>query len=291
MENKPMQDHIARAMAMKGRIRAIACVTTKVTQQVVTMQQTSPIASIALGRAMTGVALLSSTLKQGQKIALKLEGNGPLAKIVVEADWDGALRGTVGNPNAVALSVPEAIGKAGFLTLRKDLGLKEPYTGIIPLYTSEIGEDIAYYLTDSEQTPSAVGVTVRLSGQGEVEIAGGFMIQSLPPSDPEVVDQLMESIQKLPPLHELLTKGVTPHELLEKILIGCDHHMLETTNLHFSCSCSLEKVEQALLLCGVQELNGMLTAESLPEITCEFCKHVYRIGKVDIERLIQQLNT
>ena len=281
-----MQDHIARAMALKGSIRAIACVTTQLTNQICTMQETSPIATITLGRALAGTALLGSTLKQGQHIAVKFEGSGPLQKVIAEADWNGTLRGTVAQPQVDATSVPDALGRAGFLTVRKDLGLREPYSGTIPLYTSEIAEDIAYYLTDSEQVPSAVGITVRLDDSGMVSAAGGFLIQSLPPSDPAMVEQLLNSINKLPPLHELLTSGTTPTELLERLLSGIDHHLLEQTPLSFGCSCSQTKAEQAVCSLGVTELKTIIAEEETTTITCEFCKQRYTFGKEALEEII-----
>ena len=281
-----MQDHIARAMALKGSIRAIACVTTQLTNQICTMQETSPIATITLGRVLAGTALLGSSLKQGQHIAVKFEGSGPLQKVIAEADWNGTLRGTVAQPQVDATSVPDALGRAGFLTVRKDLGLREPYSGTIPLYTSEIAEDIAYYLTDSEQVPSAVGITVRLDDSGMVSAAGGFLIQSLPPSDPAMVEQLLNSINQLPPLHELLTSGTTPTELLERLLSGIDHHLLEQTPLSFGCRCSQIKAEQAVCSLGVTELKTIIAEEESTTITCEFCKQRYTFGKEALEEII-----
>ncbi len=134
-----MTDHIARAMACKGKIRAIACITTQLANDICFLQGSSPVVSVAMGRALAGAALLGSILKQGQRLALKFEGNGPLKKLIAEADWDGALRATAAVPDAVAESVPAALGRAGFLTVTRDLGMKEPYTGMVQLYTSEIG--------------------------------------------------------------------------------------------------------------------------------------------------------
>ena len=182
-----MHDHIARAMAVKGKIRAVACVTTKLANDICFLQGTSPIASIALGRALSGAALVGSTLKQGQRTAIKFEGGGPLKKLIAEVEWDGAIRGTVAVPDAVAESVPAALGRAGFLTVTRDLGMKDPYTGMVQLYTSEIAEDLAYYLTDSEQIPSAMGLGVSLADDGQIAVSGGFLIQSLPPSDEAAV--------------------------------------------------------------------------------------------------------
>lgn len=281
-----MTDHIARAMAAKGKIRAVACITTKLTNDISFLQGTSPVVAVALGRALSGAALLGSTLKQGQRLAIKFEGNGPLKKLIAEVEWDGALRGTVAVPDAVADSIPALIGKAGFLTITKDLGLKEPYSGTVQLYTSEIAEDIAYYLTDSEQIPSAVGLGVSLTDDGQVAVSGGFLIQALPPSDQAAVDQIMTTISKLPPLTTLLKDGTTPQQLLDILLEGVEHHPLESTELFFRCSCSREKVERALLSLGKLELERMIEEQGEASVTCEFCKQQYRFERSELEQLV-----
>lgn len=280
-----MRDHLARAMAAKGKLRAVACVTTNLTNDICFLQGTSPVATIALGRALAGAALLGSTLKQGQRLALKFEGNGPLKRLIAETEWDGALRGTVAEPEAAADSVPAALGRAGFLTVTKDLGLKEPYSGMVQLYTSEIAEDLAYYLTDSEQIPSAVGLGVNLAPDGQVAAAGGFLIQSLPPSDEAAVEQVMARIEQLPPLTSLLKEGISPTELLERLLDGIEYNLLETTELSFRCSCSRDKVERALLSLGQQELRRLLDEQGEAQVICEFCKQQYRFERSELETL------
>ncbi len=280
-----MTDHIARAMAAKGKIRAVACVTTKLANDISFLQGASPAVTLALGRALSGVALLGSILKQGQRLAIKFEGNGPMQKLIAEADWDGALRATVAAPEAMAESVPVLLGKAGFLTVTKDLGLKEPYTGTVQLVSSEIGEDLAYYLTDSEQIPSAVGLASCLSEDGQLAISGGFLIQSLPPSDEVAVERIMASIGTLPPLTTLLKDGTTPRQLLDILLEGVEHHPLESTELFFRCGCSRDKVERALLSLGKTELERMIEEQGEAAVTCEFCKQQYRFERSELEAL------
>lgn len=281
-----MTDHIARAMASKGKIRAIACVTTKLANDICFLQGTSAIASIALGRALSGAALVGSTLKQGQRTAIKFEGSGPLKKLIAEVDWDGALRGTVAVPEAVAESVPAALGRAGFLTVTRDLGMKEPYTGMVQLYTSEIAEDLAYYLTDSEQIPSAMGLGVSLAADGQIDVSGGFLIQSLPPSDEAAVDRIMATISTLPPLTTLLKDGTMPQQLLDILLEGVEHHPLESTDLFFRCGCSRDKAERAILSQGVDGLKKMIAEQGEGSVTCEFCKQHYHFERSDLEALI-----
>lgn len=280
-----MTDHLARAMAAKGKLRAVACVTTNLTNDICFLQGTSPVVSIAMGRALSGAALLGSILKQGQRLALKFEGNGPMKKLIAEVDWDGALRGTVAFPDAEAESVPSALGRAGFLTVTKDLGLKEPYSGMVQLYTSEIAEDLAYYLTDSEQIPSAVALGVSLAPDGQVAASGGFLIQSLPPSDEAVVEQVMARIEQLPSLTSLLKEGKSPTELLELLLEGMEYNLLETTDLSFRCGCSRDKVERALISLGGAELQRMAVNEGEAVVTCEFCRQHYRFDRAALEAL------
>lgn len=280
-----MTDHLARAMAAKGKLRAVACVTTRLTNDICFLQDTAPVGTIALGRVLAGAALLGSTLKQGQRLAVKFEGNGPLKKLIAEADWNGALRGMVAVPEGEADSVAAAIGKAGFLTVTKDLGLKEPYSGMVQLYTSEIAEDLAFYLTESEQIPSAVGLGVSLAPDGQVAAAGGFLIQSLPPSDEAAVEQVMAQIEQLPPLTTLLKEGTSPTQLLKRLLSGIDYTPLETTELHFRCSCSREKVERALLTLGRTELCRLATEKGEAQVTCEFCRQQYRFERDALETL------
>lgn len=286
LQGERMTDHIARAMAARGKIRAVACVTTKLANDISFLQGASPVVTVALGRAISGAALLGSILKQGQRLALKFEGNGPVKKLIAEVEWDGALRATAGVPSAVAENIPALIGKAGFLTVTKDLGLKEPYSGTVQLYSSEIAEDLAYYLTDSEQIPSAMGLGVSLADDGQIEVSGGFLIQSLPPSDEAAVNRIMATISKLPPLTTLLKAGTTPQQLLDILLEGVEHHPLESTELFFRCSCSRDKVEQALLSLGTADLERMTTEQGEASVTCEFCKQQYQFERSELEALI-----
>ena len=276
-------------MAAKGKIRAVACVTTGVANDICFLQGASPITSVAMGRAISGAALLASTLKHGHRLAVKLEGNGPVRKIIAEADWDGALRATAGVPDAVSQTVPELIGRAGFLTLTKDLGLKEPYSGMVQLYTSEIGEDLALYLTESEQIPSAVGLATTLGEDGQIEASGGFLIQSLPPSDEAAVEKIMASISAMPSLATMMKAGRSPEEILETLLEGVEYHSLESTDLLFRCGCSRDKVERALISLGLEELERMIAENEGVSVTCEFCKKQYKLDE-ELPLLVARLN-
>ncbi|HKZ15969.1 MAG TPA: Hsp33 family molecular chaperone HslO, partial [Geobacteraceae bacterium] len=251
-----MKDYLVRIVTKTENIRALACVTTGLVHEACRRHGTYPAASAALGRALTGGSLLGALMKTGQRVGLRFEGSGPLRKIIVEADSNGAVRGYVGVPDVHMvtaegkLDVGGALGRAGFLTVTKDLGLKEPYKGMVQLYTSEIAEDIAYYLTESEQIPSAVGLGVFVEPDNSVSASGGFLIQSLPPADERVIDMLMERIGRMLPVTQFLHEGGTPETLLESLFADIPFVALEKRELAFLCTCTREKIEQVLISLG-----------------------------------------
>ncbi len=290
-----MLDYMVRIISEAENVRALACVSTGVVDEARRRHGTWPTASAALGRALTGGALLGALLKTGQRLALKFEGNGPLKKIIVEAESNGAVRGYVAEPQVHMvndegkLDVAGALGRAGFLTVTKDLGLKEPYSGMVQLYTSEIAEDLAYYLTESEQVPSAVGLGVFVETDNHVSAAGGFLIQTMPPADERVIDRLMTHIGRMPPITTLLREGKTPEELLAMLFAGIPYLTLEKRVLAFRCSCSREKIEEALISLGKEELAGLLAQEEETEITCDFCRGSYLFSRADLEHLLEDV--
>ena len=289
-----MSDYLVRVISKSGGVRGLACITTGVVKEACDRHGAWPTAAVALGRALTGGALMGALLKTGQRVALRFEGNGPLKKILVEAESNGAVRGYVGNPTLDLppangrYDIPGALGRAGFLTVTKDLGMKEPYRGVVQLYRSEIGEDLAYYLTESEQIPSAVGLGVSIDADGTVAAAGGFLIQDIPPGDPEAVELLMAHIGQLPPLTELLRRK-TPEEILDVLFAGIPYQVLEKREVAFVCSCSLDKIERVLLSLGREELNSLLAEQGGAEVACEFCGKRYIVSKQDLEGLIAEL--
>jgi molecular chaperone Hsp33 len=289
-----VSDYLVRLITGAGTIRALACVSTDLVGEACRRHGTYPTASAALGRALTGAALMGALLKTGQRVALKFEGNGPLRKVIAEAESDGVVRGYVAEP---AVHLPEkegkldvggALGRAGFLTVVKDLGLKEPYRGMVQLFTSEIAEDLAYYLTTSEQVPSAVGLGVFVEPDNSVAAAGGFLIQSLPPGDEEAVERLMERIGAMPPVTDFLRQGQSPEQLLEYLFAGIPCTILEKRALAFCCSCSRERLERVLISLGPAELQEMLEQQGEAEITCEFCREVYLFRREELERLLAE---
>lgn len=289
------RDYLVRIISRSGSFRALACVTTELVREGCRRHETSPTASAALGRALTGGVLMGALLKTGQRVGLKFEGNGPIRKILVEAESNGAVRGYVGEPAVDLplrngkLDVAGALGRAGLLTVTKDLRMKEPYHGTVQLYSSEIAEDLAYYLTDSEQVPSAVGLGVYLEPDGSVAAAGGFLIQALPPQDEAAIDRLMERIAQLTTLSELLRQGETPEQLLERLFEGIPCDTLEKRAVAFACSCSREKIERVLISLGREELTSLLETQGEAEVTCEFCRERYHLERAELERLLAEL--
>lgn len=286
-----MNDYIVRTLSKSGGIRILACCLPNLTQQVCALQQTAPTVSIAMGRGLAGGALMGALLKPEQRVALKFEGNGPLQKLIIEADSNGAVRGSAGNPAADAeplngrWNVAGILGRAGFLTVSKDLGLgREPYRGMVQLRTSEIGDDLAYYLTDSEQVPSAVGLGAVLNEQGHIGQAGGFLVQALPMALDSEIDAVMANIATLPPICELLETGGA-EKLLEHLWGGLGYVVLEKHDLFFSCGCFREKVERALMSLGDAALNEMLSKDGKAEAKCEFCGQLYEFDRSDLEKL------
>lgn len=289
-----MTDYLVRIITDTENIRALACVTTGLADEARRRHGCYPTASAALGRALSAGALMGALLKTGQRVGLKFEGNGPLKKVLVEADSNGAVRGCVGVPEVQLLTadgkldVGKALGRAGFLTVTRDLGMKEPYRGMVQLLSGEIAEDLALYLTESEQTPSAVGLGVFVEPDNRVSAAGGFLIQALPGADDETLDRLMEHINSLPPVTTLLREGYTPEKMLEALFEGIPFKTLEKRELAFVCTCSREKIERALVSLGRAELSDMARQEEGTEVTCEFCRQVYRLSREELRRLLEE---
>ena len=204
------------------------------------------------------------------------------------------VHGYVGNP-AVDLplqggrfDVPGALGRAGLLTVTRDLGLKAPYQGVVNLVSSEIAEDIAYYLTDSEQTPSAMGLTTVPDAQGGIAVAGGFLIQSLPPANEEALDALMRRLATLPPLAKLLLDGATPKEVLDRIFGDIPFEILGHQDVAFHCGCSRDRIEQALITLGPAEIRSLAERAEDTTVTCEFCREPYVFTPDDLRRLADE---
>jgi len=290
-----MNDYLVRVITEEKNIVGLACVTTNLVDDARRRHGTCPTATAALGRALTGGELMGALLDPDQRVALKFTGNGPLRKIIVEAEGDGTVRGYVEVPRVDLpprngkLDVGGAIGREGYLTVTKDLRLKEPYNGIVKLYTGEIASDIAFYLAESEQIPSAVGLGVYVETDGSVSVSGGFLVQSLPPADEALIDALAERIQDMPPVTRQLMDGMTPEDILAGIFAGIPYRTIETRRLSFRCSCSVARIEQALITLGRSQVEEVIRDQEVFDISCHFCNRNYVFRREHLLRLIREM--
>ena len=281
-----MSDHMIRVLTLDGAIRVSVASTTALVEEVRRRQQTDPTASVAIGRLATAAALMGSLLKGQQRVGLTIEGNGPLQRLQAETNAHGQVRATLKvasaglPPRDGRYDVAGAIGHAGFLHVVKDLDLKEPYRGTVQLVSSEIAEDLAYYFTTSEQTPSSVALGVELGQHAEVVAAGGFLLQLMPAADDSMADRLAERLSTLSPTTTMLSQGLTPEAIAARILEDFPYHILGSTELTFSCSCSQRQTLKLLRSLGTEELDRLIEEDSEASVTCEYCKEVYTV-KVD----------
>ncbi len=286
-----MQDHLVRILSRDGTLRASAAVTTGMIEKMRSRQGTDPAATVALGRLATGAALMGSLLKGSQRLLLSIEGIGPLQKLHAEADAAGRVRASVKNPVAGLplregkLDIAGAVGRAGFLHVVKDLGFGEPYRGSVLLHTSEIAEDLAWYLTTSEQVPSAVALGVYVEPGGEVSAGGGFLIQAMPGGHDSLIALIEERIGALPPLTSLLREGRSPLQILESLFEGIPFDEKARTDLTFRCTCSRAQVIGMLKALGKEELREILEKDEGTSVTCEFCKETYPFSRGEIEEM------
>lgn len=292
-----MSDYIVRATAGNGSIRAFAATTRDLVQHAREIHHTSPVASAALGRMLTAAAMMGSMLK-GDKdiITLQIRGEGPLQGIVATGNSKAEVKGYVFNPSVEVpdlypgkLNVGGAIGK-GSLSVVKDIGMREPYAGKIELVTSEIAEDLTYYFAQSEQTPSAVGLGVLIETDTSIRRAGGFIIQLLPDATEEMIEKLEKKLAAVPYVTDLLDMGETPEGILQMILGDFDLRILDTIPTTFSCNCTRERVEKALISIGREELETLIREDKKANLHCHFCNREYDFTEAELIRLLEEAN-
>ena len=290
-----MNDYIIRATAANDQIRAFAAVTTEMVESAREHHNTSPVATAALGRLLTAGAMMGSMMKgENDVLTLQIKAGGPLQGITVTADSQGNVKGYVGNPDVCIpanskgkLDVAGAVGP-GFLTVIKDMGLKEPYSGQVMLQTCEIAEDLTYYFATSEQVPSAVGLGVLMNKNNTVRQAGGFIVQLMPFAEEEVISKLEQNVQKISSVTSLLEEGHTPESLLEKVLEGFDVQIMEKMDTRFHCNCTRERVEKALISIGRKELNEMIQEGKPIEMNCHFCNTNYTFTVEELKEILRK---
>lgn len=286
-------DRIIRATAAGAQIRAFACISRDMVEEARSRHNLSPVACAALGRLMTGGAMMGATLKgEDDILTLQLLGDGPIGKVTVTADSMGHVKGYVDNPSVML--PPNSIGKLdvggavghGYLQVIKDMGLKEPYCGQVAIQTGEVAEDLTYYYVTSEQIPSSVGLGVLMNREdGTVKHAGGFIIQLMPFVDDDVLEKLEANLMKIDSVTKMLDDGKTPEQILEHILEGFDIEFNDEQAIEFYCNCSRERVEKALISVGKKELDSMIEDGEPVSINCHFCNTNYTFDVEELKRL------
>lgn len=289
-----MTDYIVRATAAEGQIRAFAAVTKDTVEEARRRHGTSPVATAALGRLLTAGAIMGSMMKNDtDMLTLQIRGDGPLGGITVTADSHANVKGYVLNPDVMLppkngkLDVGGAVG-IGLLTVIKDMGLKEPYSGQTILVTSEIAEDLTYYFANSEQVPSSVGLGVLMDKDNTVKCAGGFIIQLMPFAENKTIDQLEENLKKVTSVTKLLDAGYTPQQLLEELLGGMGLEITDTMPARFYCNCSKERVEQAVVSIGKKDIEEMIKEGKDIEVKCHFCNTAYKYTIDELKEILMR---
>ncbi|MGN7360975.1 Hsp33 family molecular chaperone HslO [Paenibacillus sp. SAF-054] len=291
MGNK--QDRLIRGTAMGGRIRAFAVRTTGLVEELRQRHDTWPTATAAMGRTLTAAAMMGAMLKGEEKLTVQVQGNGPIGQIVADANAKGEVRGYVDEPHVHLpsnskgkLDVAGAVGREGFLHVTKDLGLKDPYRGSVPIVSGELGEDFTYYFAVSEQTPSAVGLGVLVDSDNSVIVAGGFIVQILPGLSDEEITVIEQAVGAMPPVTSLLDQGLELEEMLRWLLP--DVEILDEMDISFKCQCSRDRVEQTLVSIGKDELEQMIEEDGQAEVVCHFCNEKYAFNKDDLQQILDQ---
>ncbi len=285
-------DLLVKGMAKGEPLLVVGVRSTRTAQRAKTIHGTLPTASAALGRALSGAALLSTFLKDGQRVMIQIAGDGPLRGIIAESDWLGRVRGYVRRPRVHLgirdgkLDVGRAVGR-GTLTVLKDLGLREHYRGTVPLSTGEIASDIAYYLSASEQIPAAVSLGVYVEPDNSVTAAGGFLVHPLPGCDLDRIGELEDRLRTVRPVTEMIREGMTPMVMMEEA-VGRPVEVREEKEVTYRCACTRERVLDALVTLGPGELTGMMHEGRNAAVRCEFCRATYVVSGTELAFLAEE---
>ena len=291
-----MNDYIVRATAADAQIRAFAAVTTRLTEEARSRHQTSPVATAALGRLLTGGVMMGSMMKNPEDVlTLQVKCDGPIGGLTVTADARGHVKGYVNHPEVMLppkngkLDVGGALGQ-GILNVIKDMGLKEPYSGQTVLQTGEIAEDLTYYFAASEQIPSSVGLGVLMNRDNTVRCAGGFIVQVMPFVEERVLRQLEENIGAMRSVTDMLDGGHSPEEMLSGVLSGMEVEITDTMSAGFACSCSEGRIEKALISIGKSEIEDMIRDGKPIEVKCHFCNTAYTFSVEKLGQILEKQN-
>ena len=285
-------EKVHRYLAADNTVR-VACLTaTQLVDEMRSRQNSSPVATIASGRALIASVLMASNFKNGS-VSLSFDGSGSLGKLYSEASFNGDARAYVGNPQATTefndkgnIDVGSAVG-IGLLTVTHHQSFdKQPYRGTVIIKTGEIGEDIAFYLEQSLQIPSVVALAVRLNEYGMVQAAGGVLIEVMPGCKPEIIEQIEKATSGAKSISEYIMSGMTPQQIADQYMGGLELTPIEHEHsVRFACPCSLERVERSISLLGATEIEAMLSGPMPLEVSCEFCNMIYKLQNEDLQKL------
>lgn len=292
-----MSDYLVRALAFEGSVRAFAVRTTDTVGEAQRRHQTWPTASAALGRSMTAAVIMGAMLKGEDKLTVKVEGKGPIGPMIIDSNAKGEVRGYVTNPQTHfdlneqgKLDVRRAVGTEGALTIVKDLGMRDFFTGQVPIVSGEIAEDFTYYFAVSEQVPSSVGLGVLVNPDNTILAAGGFIIQLMPGAEDETITIIEEHLSKMEPVSTMIERGLTPEELLYEILGKENVRVLDSMPVAFDCNCSKDRFGSAIISLGVQEIRDMIAEDGGAEAHCHFCMEKYSYSVDELESFIDEIN-
>lgn len=291
-------DYLVRAIAYNGQVRAFAACTTEAVSEAQQRHHTWPLVSAALGRAMTAGVMMGAMLKGEDKLTVKIEGDGPIGPIIIDANAKGELRGFVTNGQVHfdlnehgKLDVRAGVGTKGTLTVVKDLGMRDMFSGQTPIVSGEIAEDFTYYFATSEQVPSSVGLGVLVNPDNTILAAGGFIIQLMPGCEEETIEMIERQLSTIEPVSKMVEKGMSPEGILEAVL-GAEGNVqiLSTQPVKFQCQCSKERFSAAILGLGIKEIQDMIDEVGQIETQCHFCLETYNFSEAELQELIDEIN-
>ncbi len=290
-----MGDKLVRAMTRDGFVKITAVDTTEITRRARDIHQTTAVATAALGRVLAAASMIGNMQKiEEGSITLIIKGNGPLGTLLATSDPAGNPRGYVENPQVALmekyqgkLDVGAAVGNQGMLTLIRDLHMKEPYVGTVELLGGEIAEDIAAYFVESEQIPTVCALGVLLNRDQTVDVAGGYLLQLLPGAPDQLIDQLENSVKKTGNVSSMMKDGLTPQEIIFRVLDGMKVDILEESSICYKCYCSRHRVESTLISLGEKELREIIDEGKDISVGCQFCDEEYVFTPAELEVLLQ----
>ena len=292
---------LKRAISADASAVAMAVDTTDIVAEIEKIPKTSAVTTAALGRLTTAASMIGYSLKnKDDSVTLRLDGKGPSGALIAVSDYMGNVKSYIQNPVVEIplnkhgkLDVAGAVGRDGTLSVIKDIGLKEPYSGMIPLVSGEIAEDVAAYFATSEQVPTVCGLGVLVNPDLSVNCAGGYLIQLLPFASDAVIDQIEKNVNSLKSVTQMMSDGITMDELVLKLLDGLDPNLLDEANVEYRCDCSTDRVSRALISLGKEELDSMIAENESKgkdtEVQCHFCNKIYSFSNADLKKLMKQM--